>query len=329
MDINATSTIRAGLIAKLGTGTEVEFAPGVQINRSFPSIFDMTLKEKHPPAWTEVQVADEFKKAVDLAKASDVSIMVLGENQDMSGEQASRSTLDLPGRQLDLLQAVTATGKPIVLVLVNGRPLDITWAAQNVPSILEAWYPGSEGGNGVADLLFGDAVPGGKLPFTWIKNVGQIPFYHSHNLTQKPGEQDKRYWNEKSVPLYPFGYGLSYTTFSFSNFKVSQAEIKIGNTLEVAVDVKNTGSRAGDEVVQLYVHQQAGGTSRPVRELKGFERVALGPGETKTVRFKLGPEELRYWSSAARGWVQEAENFDVWVGSDSSAPLHTTFRVTQ
>ena len=330
MDVNETSTILAGLKTKLGTGTEVEFAPGVQIGRtSNPSIFDMTLKEKHPPAWTELQAADEFKKAVDLAKDSDIALMVLGENQDMSGEYASRSTIDLPGRQLELLQAVTAAGKPVVLVLINGRPLDITWAAQNVPSILEVWYPGSEGGNAVANVLFGDAVPGGKLPFTWIKDAGQSPFYYSHNLTQNPGEQEKRYWNEKAVPLYPFGYGLSYTTFAFSNLKVSQPEIKIGATTEVTVDVKNTGTRAGDEVVQLYIHQQAGGASRPIRELKGFERVAPAAGETKTVRFKLGPDELRYWNAAARDWVQEAENFDVWVGNDSTASLHSTFRVTQ
>jgi len=289
----------------------------------------MLLKEKPGPAWKEMQAGDEFKKAVDLAKNSDIAVMVLGENQDMSGEYASRSTIDLPGRQLELIQAVTATGKPVVLVLLNGRPLDITWAAQNVPSILEAWYPGSEGGNAIADILFGDAVPGGKLPVTWMKNAGQIPIYYSHNLTQNPGEQDKRYWNEKSVPLYPFGYGLSYTTFAFSNLKVNQPEIKIGNTAEVTVDVKNTGSRTGDEVVQLYIHQQAGGASHPIRELKGFERVALAAGETKTVRFKLGPDELRYWNASAKDWMQEAENFDVWVGNDSSASLHSTFRVTQ
>ena len=329
MDINETSTILAGIKTKLGRGTQVEFAPGVQISRIVPSIFDMTLKEKHPPAWTEMQAADEFKKAVALAKDSDIALMVLGENQDMSGEQASRSTLDLPGRQLELVQAVVAAGKPVVVVLINGRPLDITWVAQNVPSILEAWYPGSEGGNAIAELLFGDAVPGGKLPFTWIKHAGQIPLYYSHNLTQNPGEQEKRYWHEKSVPLYPFGYGLSYTTFAFSNLKVNQPEIKIGASVEVTVDVKNTGTRAGDEVIQLYIHQQAGGASRPILELKGFERIALAAGETKTARFKLGPDELRYWNASTKAWVQEAENFDVWVGNDSSASLHSTFRVTQ
>jgi beta-glucosidase len=330
MDIKETSTILAGLKTKLGTGTQVEFAPGVQINRfSNPSIFDMLLKEKHPPTWTDQQAADEFKKAIDLAKDSDITVMVLGENQDMSGEYASRSTLDLPGRQLELLQAVAATRKPIVLVLLNGRPLDIVWAVQNIPSILEAWYPGTAGGNAVADLLFGDAVPGGKLPVTWMKSVGQIPIYYSHNLTQNPGEQEKRYWNERAVPLYPFGYGLSYTTFAFSNLRVRQPEIKIGNKLEATVDVKNTGSRAGDEVVQLYIHQRAGSASRPIRELKGFERITLTAGETKTVSFRLGPDELRYWSAAVKDWVQEAESFDVWVGNDSTASLHSTFKVVR
>ena len=329
MDINATSTILAGLKNKLGAGVQVGFALGVQINRMTPSIFDMTLKEKRAPAWSETQAADEFNKAIALAKDSEIVVMVLGENQDMIGEQASRSTLDLPGRQLELLQAVKATGKPVVLLLMTGRPLDISWAAQNIPAILEVWYPGSEGGNAVADLLFGDANPAGKLPITWMKHVGQVPIYYSHNLTQNPSQQSRRYWNEEVVPLYPFGYGLSYTTFAFSNLKVSQPQINIGGATEVSVDVKNTGRRAGDEVVQLYIHQRAGSASRPVRELKGFERITLAPGETKTVRFKLGPAELRYWSAAARDWVQEAEEFDVWVGNDSAAALHSTFRVVR
>jgi beta-glucosidase len=327
MDIDQTTTILAGLKNKLGAATQIDFAPGVQINRVSPSIFDMLLKEKHAPLWSERQAADEFNRAVQLAKDSELAILVLGENQDMSGEQASRSSLELPGRQLELLQAVKATGKPVVLLLMNGRPLDITWAAENVPSILEIWYPGTDGGNAVADLLLGDANPGGKLPVTWMRHVGQVPIYYSHNLTQNPSQQDKRYWNEQFSPLYPFGYGLSYTTFAFSNLKLTQPEIKAGATTEVSVDVKNTGIRAGDEVVQLYIHQQAGAASRPIRELKGFTRVTLAAGETKTVRLKLGPEELRYWNAASRDWVQEAETFDVWVGNDSTASLHTTLKI--
>ena len=327
MDIDQTTTILAGLKNKLGAGTQIDFAPGVQINRLSASIFDQLLKEKHGALWTETQAADEFQKAVQLAKDSELAVMVLGENQDMSGEQASRSSLELPGRQLELLQAVKATGKPVVLLLMNGRPLDITWAAENVPSILEIWYPGTDGGNAVADLLFGDANPGGKLPVTWMRHVGQVPIYYSHNLTQNPSQQDKRYWNEPFAPLYPFGYGLSYTAFAFSNLKLSQPEIKLGAATEVSVDVKNTGNRAGDEVMQLYIHQQAGAASRPIRELKGFTRLTLAPGETKTVRLKLGPEELRYWNAASRDWVQEAETFDLWVGNDSTASLHATLKV--
>jgi beta-glucosidase len=148
-------------------------------------------------------------------------------------------------------------------------------------------------------------------------------------LTQDPSKQDQRYWEENSAPLYPFGYGLSYTTFEFSNLKINQPEIKLGNSFVISVDVKNTGKIAADEVAQLYLHQQAGSASRPVRELKGFERISLSPGETKTVRFNVGPDELKYWSSATRGWIQEAETFDVWVGDDSKATLHTTFKVNQ
>ncbi len=329
MNTDETVTILDGLKSKPGANAKVEFAPGVQFSRKFPSFFDALFNEKSAAPWTEAQAADEFKNAVALAQKSDVAVMVLGEHQNMSGEAASRSTLELPGRQQQLLEAVAATGKPVVLILMNGRPLDITWAAQNIPSILEIWYPGTQGGEAVANLLFGEANPGGKLPVTWMRNIGQIPIYYSHNLTQDPSKQGERYWNEESTPLYPFGYGLSYTTFAFSNMKVSKPEVKIGDSIEVSIDVKNTGKRAGDEVVQLYIHQQAGSASRPVRELKGFERVTLASGETKTIRFRLGKKELEYWSASERKWVQEAENFDVWVGNDSTAANHLLFKVVQ
>lgn len=329
MDTDETVTILDGIKSKLGAKAKVEFAEGAQLRRKFPSFFDALFAVKRAALWTQEQANDELKKAVNLAKNSDIAVMVLGENQDMSGEAASRSTLDLPGRQLELLQAVAATGKPVVLVLMNGRPLDITWAAQNIPSILEIWYPGTSGGDAVANLLFGDANPGGKLPVTWMRNAGQIPIYYSHNLTQDPSKQGERYWNEESVPLYPFGYGLSYTTFAISNLKMNKSELKLGETMEVSVDVKNTGKRTGDEVVQLYIHQQAGSASRPVRELKGFERVTLAPGETKNVQFTLGKKELQYWSSATKTWVQETETFDIWVGNDSNATNHSTFRVVR
>ena len=258
--------------------------------------------------------------------------MVLGEYEEMSGEAASKSTLDLPGRQRELLEAVSALGKPTVLVLINGRPLDISGVVSRVPAILEAWHPGSEAGNAVADLLWGDATPGGKLPITWPRSSGQIPIYYARNLTQQP-EGGKgftsRYWDLPTSPLYPFGHGLSYTTFGYSNLRVSKPEMNVGQSVEVSVDVENTGQRSGDEVVQLYIHQRSGSASRPVRELKGFERITLAPREKRTVRFTLGKSELTYWSTAARGWVQEPATFDVWVGGDSNATLTTTFRVVK
>ncbi len=225
----------------------------------------------------------------------------------MSGEAASRSSLKLSGGQEELLEAIAATGKPVVLVLVNGRPLDISWAAGHIPAILEAWRtPGSQGGNGVADVLFGDANPAGHLPVSWPRSTGQLPIYYSHNRTQAPEDAPdfkSRYWDVLTSPLYPFGYGLSYTDFSFDNLKTSQAEARVGASIEVSVDVTNTGSRAGDAVVQLYIHQRAGSASRPVRQLKGFGRVSLAAGEKQTIHFALGPDELRFWSPAKKGWV--------------------------
>src|SRR5258706_16274318 len=174
-----------------------------------------------------------MSRAVNLARESDLTILVLGEAQNMSGEAASRESLDLPGREEQLLEAVAATRKPVVLVLLNGRPLNIKWAAAHISAILEAWYPGTQGGNAVANLLFGDAVPGGKLPITWPRDVGQIPINYAHNTTQSPEEQGKRYWDEESTPLYPFGYGLSYWGFAFSVLKVAPTEVRSGRNIEV------------------------------------------------------------------------------------------------
>ena len=329
-DTDETVSILEGLKSKVGLKAKIEYAQAVQMKRKFPSFFDALFGIKDQTPWTKDEADDEIKKAVKLAKNSDVAVLVLGEQQNMSGEAASRSTLELPGRQQELLEEVAKTGKPVVLVLMNGRPLDITWAEQNnVASILEVWYPGTRGGEAVANLLFGDANPGGKLPVTWMRNAGQIPIYYSHTLSQDPSKQGERYWNEESTPLYPFGYGLSYTTFAYSNMKISQPEIRNDESVEVSIDVKNTGKRAGDEVVQLYIHQQAGSASRPVRELKGFERVSLAAGETKTVRFTLGKKELEYWSAAEKKWVLENETFDVWVGGNSNATNHATFRIVR
>jgi beta-glucosidase len=245
----------------------------------------------------------------------------------MSGERASRSSLTLPGEQEELLKAAVATGKPIVLVLINGRPLDITWASQHVAAILDVWYPGTEGGNAVADLLFGDANPGGKLPVSWPRSVGQVPIFYARDLTQIPESPDTRYWDSSSAPLYPFGYGLSYSTFSLEGLRESSSTMKVDSFITVSVDVQNTGVVTGDQVVQLYTHQRSGSASRPVRELKGFQRITLKPGEKQTVNLKLETKNLGFWSPQTHRWAVEPGVFDLWVGADSTATQHTTFTV--
>ncbi len=328
-DLPETVTILAGVKNALGSRAEVNYAQGVHIQRKFPSFFDQIMRIPPEVAWTDAQSKEEFSKAVHLASASALALLVLGEQQKMSGEAASRESLDLPGDEERLLEAVAATGKPVVLVIMNGRPLDIRWASAHIPAILDVWYPGTQGGNAVANLLFGDAVPGGKLPFTWPRDAGQIPIYYAHNTTQAPENQHRRYWDEESTPLYPFGYGLSYSKFAFSNLKLSRTEIKPGESIDVSVELENTGASSADEVPQLYIHQQYGSTSRPVRELKGFERVTLAAHEKKTVHFSLGNDELTYWSTATKSWVEEPAKFDVWAGADSTAQLHANFEITK
>jgi beta-glucosidase len=272
--------------------------------------------------------AVEFQRAIDVARTAEVAVVVVGEWQNMIGEAASRSSLDLPGRQLELLQAVVATGTPVVLLVMNGRPLDLRWPAEHVPAILDIWYPGTRGGQAVANLLFGDVAPGGKLPFTWPRTVGQVPLVYSHTISHEPDNQGRRYWDEPSTPLFPFGFGLSYGRFEYANLTVDHPTSTTADTVIVSVEVTNTADRAGDEVVQLYIHQRAGTASRPERELKGFQRINLAAQETRTVQLPIGPNERRYWNAAARHWVTEASTFDISIGSDSTAPLSTSFDVT-
>jgi beta-glucosidase len=269
----------------------------------------------------------ELARAVTLARESDVALVVLGEWQNMIGEAASRSSLELPGGQLALLQAVVATGTPVVLLVMNGRPLDLRWAAAHVPAILDIWYPGTQGGTAVADLVFGDVAPGGKLPFTWPRTAGQVPLIYSHTISHEPVNSGRRYWDEESTPLYPFGYGLSYGRFGYRDLTLDRDRLPAGETVTVSVTVTNTGERAGDEVAQLYIHQRHGTASRPVRELKGFQRVTLEPGESRTLEFPLGPAELRYWNAAARDWVIDDTTIDVFAGGDSTAELTASFTI--
>lgn len=325
-DLDETVTVLEGTRARLGDEVEVRYAAGTRpAGRLFPSIFDR-FPNNVAAAPDGFDDEAELARAVEVARSSEVAIVVLGEWQNMIGEQASRSSLELPGRQLELLQAVVATGTPVVLLLMNGRPLDLRWAAEHVPAIVDIWYPGTQGGAAVADVLFGDVNPGGKLPFSWPRSVGQIPVIYSHTSSHDPGGQAERYWDEPSTPLFPFGFGLSYTHFEFTELVLDRSELAVGELLGVSVKITNTGDRAGDEVVQLYMHQRHGTASRPVRELKGFRRVHLEAGSSRVVEFTLGPAELRYWNAATRSHVLDLTEFDVWVGGDSTAQLAATFR---
>ena len=320
-------TVLEGIRKRFPSGTTINWAKGVEIERVQPSIFDPQYPSPKPELKTDAERDAEFAHAIDLVKQSQVAVLVLGEAQTMSGERASRSALTLPGRQQQLLEAAVATGKPIVLVLLNGRPLDITWASEHVPAILDAWYPGTEGGNAVADLLFGDANPGGKLPVSWPRSVGQVPIFYARMLTQIPDALDTRYWDGSSAPLYPFGYGLSYTTFKIDNLETEGPSVKAGSALAVSIELQNTGAVVGDQVVQLYTHQRSGSASRPARELKAFRRVSLKPGERQTVTLALDTNDLGFWSPQTHRWSIEPGPFDLWVGADSSATQHTTFTV--
>ena len=317
-------TVLAGLRNKLGPAVKVTYSESVRMpRRMFPSPSRAADQVPDRPPLDETA---EIARAAGLAHEADAAVIVLGEAMNMISEGGSRSSFDLPGRQQELLDAVVASGKPVVVVLISARPLNLheTRAA----AILDVWYPGSEGGNAVANLLFGDATPGGKLPISWIRSAAHAPNYYAQLMSHKPVPANGRYWNESSAPTYPFGFGLSYTSFGYSNLRVGAASYAVGKPVEVSVDLRNTGLRTGDEVAQLYIHQRRGTSARPVRELKGFQRVTLKPGETQTLRFTLAPEDLRYWSAATKTWVQDASAFDVWVGGSSTADLHGTFEVT-
>lgn len=318
-------SVLSGLRAKVGNSVRIEYSEGVRMPpRLYPSpSANMDKMPERPP----LNETTEIQRAVSLAANADVALLVLGEAQDMIGESASRATLDLPGRQQELLDAVVATGRPVVLLLMNARPLDLK--GTKATAIMEIWYPGSEGGNAVANLVFGDAVPGGKLPFTWLRSAAHAPLIYSHLNSHKPADADKRYWHESSEPVYPFGHGLSYSSFEYSNLRVERPSYAPNQPVVVMVDLKNVGARAADEVAQLYIHQRLGSASRPVRELKGFERVSLNPGESRSLRFTLSPENLSYWSAARRARVQDEATFDVWIGGNSQAKLAGSFEVKE
>src|SRR5829696_1899182 len=271
-----------------------------------------------------------FGAAVEAARSADAVVAVLGEPEAMSGEAASRAHLGLSGRQSELLDALAATGKPVILVLVAGRPLSIGKELEKVPSALMAWYLGVEGGPAVAEILFGDANPSGKLPITWPRSVGQVPIHYNRLPTGRPHRSDNRftlgYMDEPMRPLFPFGFGLSYTNFSFSNLTVTTPQTSASDMVEVQVKVINTGSRAGQEVVQLYVRDVVASRSRPARELKAFEKIMLAPGESRVVTLQVPGRELGFHLEDGT-YVVEPGRFDVWVGADALADLFGSFEL--
>ncbi len=302
-------TVLEGLRAKLPGANRVRFVKGVEVEGSG---------------------LDQIEQAVEAAKASDVAVLVLGERSDMSGEAASRSRIDLPGRQQDLLRAVLATGKPVVLVLMSGRPLALEWEVANTPAVVQAWFGGTQAGHGLADVLMGDLEPHGKLPVTFPRAVGQIPIYYNHKNTGRPPDPNNKYSSKyidlSSDPLFPFGYGLTYSKFELADLKIENTEIRAGEPVRASVKITNSGIRRATEVVQLYLRDHAASVTRPVKELKAYRRVYLEPGETKLVTFELAYTELGFHDRDMR-YVVEPGMFSLIAGLHSATGLESTFRL--
>jgi beta-glucosidase len=285
-------TVLEGIKNKVSPKTKITYVQGCEIIKDTPN---------------------EIVKARNAAKSADIAIVVIGEDGGVTnGEGHDMANLDLTGLQEELLKAVYATGTPTVVVLINGRPLSIHWASENIPAIIEAWMCGEQGGNAVADVLFGDYNPGGKLPITVPRHSGQYPYYYNFSATK----EGAKYIDMPATPLYEFGFGLSYTTFEYSNLSILPNEINNEGKVEITLEVKNTGTVKGDEVVQLYLNDIISSTSRPVKELKGYEKISLEPGEKKTVILKLLPEELSLFDRDMN-FVVEPGTFEVMVGSSS------------
>ena len=279
---------------------------------------------------------DLMQKALDNAKNADVIVAIMGEKEDMSGEAASRTNIDLPGLQKEFLAELKKLGKPIVLVLLNGRPLTLSWENDNMDAILEAWWPGTRGGDAIAQTIFGVNNPNGKLPMSVPRNLGQVPIYYNHKNTGRPylGLSDpeqkykSRYIDVDKSPLFPFGFGLSYTTFNYSPIEISSNTIKFIEKLKVSVDVTNTGNFDGQEVVQLYIRDLVGTVTRPVKELKGFQKIGLKKGETKTVSFEISSEDLKFYNINMKNEAEEGD-FEAFIGTNSDTENKIKFELVK
>ena len=304
-------SLLAGIRAKRLAGMRIDYAKGCDVTNGS---------------------AAGIEAAARLARGSEFVVVAVGESGDMTGEATSRSSLDLPGRQLELIQAIHQTGVAYAVVLLNGRPLSINWVATNSPAILEAWFGGTQAGHAIADALFGDVNPGGKLPVTFPRCAGQEPLYYNHKNTGRPPDPANKYTSKYIdvpwTPLYAFGHGLSYTQFKLSSLRLSATRIPASGSVAASLEVANTGSRPGDEVVQLYIHRPAASVTRPVKELKGFQRVTLAPGQKRTVQLTLGPAELGFYNLAMR-YVVEPGKIEVLAGTSSETTLSAELEVVR
>ena len=321
-DLNTAVSVRAGLQNVLGNNAKVLYAKGSNLMHDSAYELRATMfgRSLNRDSRTAAQLLNE---ALAVAEQADVIVAALGEASEMSGESSSRSDIGIPDAQKELLAALLNTGKPVVLLLFAGRPMTIKWESEHVPAILNVWFGGSEAGNAIADVLFGDVNPSGKLTTTFPQNVGQVPMYYAQKNTGRPLGAGK--WFEKfrsnyidvsNDPLYPFGYGLSYTNFVYGNISVSSKNLKGNQTLTASVSIANTGKRNGKEVVQLYIRDLVGSITRPVKELKGFKKVEINAGETKTVSFSITPELLKFYNSDLK-YDWESGDFEIMIGTNS------------
>ena len=321
-DFSKSVSLLTGLKEAIGIDARILVARGTNIVND--SILDSRISIFGKPTYRDSRSqADMIEEAVGVAEESDVIVAALGEAAEMTGEASSRSDINLPENQKELLKALLATGKPVVLVLFTGRPLSLTWENANVPAILNVWFSGTEAGNAIADVLLGKVNPSGKLTATFPQNVGQIPIYYNHKNTGRPLPEGKwfqkfrsNYLDVSNDPLYPFGYGLSYTKFEYGDLKLSNTLAKGNQSITASITLKNSGKYDGSEVVQLYIRDLVGSVTRPVKELKGFQKIALKAGESKTVTFNITPEELKFYNADLK-YDWEPGEFAIMVGGNS------------
>lgn len=329
-DFAKSVSLLDGLKNAVGTEANIIYAKGTNVV-GYPQLDARISIFGKPTKWDNRSQKQMIAEAVAAARKSDVVIAAVGESAEMSGECASRSDISLPENQRELLEALLATGKPVVMVLFTGRPLTINWEKANVPAILNVWFGGTEAGDAIADVLLGKVNPSGKLSSTFPQNVGQIPLYYNHKNTGRPLPEGKwfskfrsNYLDVSNDPLFPFGFGLSYTTFDYKNLKLSDSSLTATGELKVSVDLTNSGNYDGAEVVQLYIRDMVGSVTRPVKELKGFQKVFLKKGETRTIEFSLTEKDLRFYNSDLK-FVSEPGDFKVFVGTSSAQTLEAGF----